>query len=212
MRGVWRGEGERASERALGAGLLSELNHGRDSALKVSFNRPRPSLTRPGCHGGCNNFFLKGASSMLCQKNGRLGRVQGGLLVQVLDRQRAQKAAEDAAKKAALAARIFVREKLHLHFLIFVLCVCMQQGRHIAHKFESGWEVGVISLIKAFDKKDPHAGKFSVKYKDDPNWWTHSLLREGYGKRQALGSAGAPELIAVTMSSNYWTVYKFFAS
>jgi hypothetical protein len=38
----------------------------------------------------------------------------------------------------------------------------MQQGRHIAHKFESGWEVGVI---KAFDKKDPHAGKFSVKYK-----------------------------------------------
>jgi hypothetical protein len=23
---------------------------------------------------------------------------------------------------------------------------------------------------------------FSVKYKDDPNWWTHSLLREVYGK------------------------------
>jgi hypothetical protein len=39
----------------------------------------------------------------------------------------------------------------------------MQQGRYIAHKFESGWEVGVI---KTFDKKDPHAGKFSVKYKD----------------------------------------------
>ena len=38
----------------------------------------------------------------------------------------------------------------------------MQQGRYIAHKFESGWEVGVI---KAFDKKGPHAGKFSVKYK-----------------------------------------------
>jgi hypothetical protein len=55
----------------------------------------------------------------------------------------------------------------------------MQQGRQIAHKFESGWEVGVI---KAFDKKGPHAGKFSVKYKDDPNWWTHSLLCEGYGK------------------------------
>jgi hypothetical protein len=33
----------------------------------------------------------------------------------------------------------------------------MQQGRHIAQKFESGWEVGVI---KAFDKKGPHAGKF----------------------------------------------------
>jgi hypothetical protein len=27
--------------------------------------------------------------------------------------------------------------------------VCVQQGRHIAHKFKSGWEVGVI---KAFDK------------------------------------------------------------
>jgi hypothetical protein len=41
-------------------------------------------------------------------------------------------------------------------------------------------------VIKAFDKgakkKGPQAGKFSVKYKDDPNWWTHSLLREGYGK------------------------------
>jgi hypothetical protein len=29
-----------------------------------------------------------------------------------------------------------------------------------------GWEVGVI---KSFDKKGPHAGKFSVKYKDDPS-------------------------------------------
>jgi hypothetical protein len=64
----------------------------------------------------------------------------------------------------------------------------MQQGRYIAHKFESGWEVGVI---KAFDKKDPHAGKFSVKYKDDPNWWTHSLLR--VMEKTSMGSAGAPE-------------------
>ena len=45
------------------------------------------------------------------------------------------------------ATSICVRENLHLHFLIFV-CV-MQQGRHIAHKFESGLEVGVI---KAFDE------------------------------------------------------------
>ncbi len=35
---------------------------------------------------------------------------------------------------------------------------------------------------KGLLKKGLHAGKFSVKYKDDPNWWTHSLLREGYGK------------------------------
>jgi hypothetical protein len=38
-------------------------------------------------------------------------------------------------------------------FLNFVLCVCVQQRRHTAHKFESGLEVGVI---KAFDKKGPH--------------------------------------------------------
>jgi len=58
--------------------------------------------------------------------------------------------------------------------------VCVQQRRHIAHKFESGCEVGVL---KTFDKiKGLPAGKFSVKYKDDPNWWTLSLLREGYGK------------------------------
>ena len=67
----------------------------------------------------------------------------------------------------------------------------MQQGRHIAHKFESGWEVGVIKALDG--KKGPHDGKFSGQYKDDPNRWTHSLLRGGYGKRQALGSAGAPE-------------------
>ena len=65
----------------------------------------------------------------------------------------------------------------------------MQQGRHIAHMFESGWEVGVI---KAFDKKGPHAGKFSVKYKDDPNWWTHSLLRECYGKDKHWVLLGLP--------------------
>ena len=36
-------------------------------------------------------------------------------------------------------------------------------------------------MIRAFDKKGRDAGKFNVKYKDDPNWWTQSLLREGYG-------------------------------
>jgi hypothetical protein len=39
-----------------------------------------------------------------------------------------------------------------------------------------------LGMIKAFDAKGPHAGKSSVKYNDDPNWWTHSLLREGNGK------------------------------
>jgi hypothetical protein len=78
------------------------------------------------------------------------------------------------------ARRVYVCE-LVFAFSEICLCVCLQQVRHIAHEFESGWEVGVI---KAFDKKGPHAGKFSVKYKDgcDPNWWTHYLLGEGYGK------------------------------
>ena len=55
----------------------------------------------------------------------------------------------------------------------------LQQGRYIAHKFENRWEV---------DKKGPHDGKFSVKYKDDPNWWTHFLFCEarGYGKGKHL--------------------------
>jgi hypothetical protein len=48
------------------------------------------------------------------------------------------------------------------------VCACNREG-HIAHKFESGWEVGVI---KAWDKKGLHAGKFKAgwKYKDDPSW------------------------------------------
>jgi hypothetical protein len=56
-------------------------------------------------------------------------------------------------------------------------------------RLESGWEVGVI---KAFDKKGLHAGKFSIKYKDDRNWWTHSLLREGYGKDKQWVLLGLP--------------------
>jgi hypothetical protein len=50
------------------------------------------------------------------------------------------------------ARRVCVRQNLYLHFVNFV-CVCVQQRRHIAHKFASGWKVGVI---KAFDKKNPH--------------------------------------------------------
>jgi hypothetical protein len=75
----------------------------------------------------------------------------------------------------------------------------MQQGRHIAHKFESGCDV---ADIKAFNKKGPHARKFSVKYKNDPNWWTQSLLREGYGKDKHWVLLGLPsrDLLEVTMT------------
>jgi hypothetical protein len=52
--------------------------------------------------------------------------------------------------------------------------------------------IEIEGVIKAFDKKGPHAGKFSVKYKDDPNWWTHSLLREGYGKDKHWVLLGLP--------------------
>jgi hypothetical protein len=34
-------------------------------ALKVSFNRPRPSLTRPGCHGGYNKFVFDKNSRLI---------------------------------------------------------------------------------------------------------------------------------------------------
>ena len=46
--------------------------------------------------------------SMSSLKKGRPGGVHEGQLVQMLDRQRAQQAAEDAAKKAAIAARNLV--------------------------------------------------------------------------------------------------------
>jgi hypothetical protein len=42
---------------------------------------------------------------------------------------------------------ICVGENLYLHFLNFSLCVCVQQGMYIAHKFESGWEVEVMKAL-----------------------------------------------------------------
>ena len=45
---------------------------------------------------------------MSSKKKGRPGGVQGGQLVQMLDRQRSLQAAEDAAKKEAIAARNLV--------------------------------------------------------------------------------------------------------
>jgi hypothetical protein len=58
------------------------------------------------------NFLLKENrrvfASMSSLKKGRPGGVQGGQLVQMLDRQRAQQAVEDAAKKTAIADRNLV--------------------------------------------------------------------------------------------------------
>jgi hypothetical protein len=86
-------------------------------------------------------------------------------------------------------SRPCVRENLHLHFLIFV-CVfaCNREGTsHTSSRVD-----GRFGMIKAFDKKGPHTAKFSVKYKDDPNWCTHSLLREGYGKDKHWVLLGIP--------------------
>ena len=58
-------------------------------------------------------------------------------------------------------------------------------------------------MIKAFDKKGHYAAKFSVNYKNDPNWWTHSLLREGYGKDKhwfLLGLPNRDSVVEVTMT------------
>ena len=43
-------------------------------ALKLSLNRPGQDLSRPGCHGGCNNFFLswqRTSCEHVIQKEGR---------------------------------------------------------------------------------------------------------------------------------------------
>ena len=66
------------------------------------------------------------------------------------------------------------------------------KNQHVI-QYISYWRRGrVLRKFWAFDKKGLHAGKFSVKYKDDPNWWTHSLLREGYGKDKHWVLLGLP--------------------
>ncbi len=80
------------------------------------------------------------------------------------------------------APSIRVRENLYLHFLNFV-CVCDSVcacNREVTPHTSSRMDGRLECVIKSFDKKGPHAGTFSVKYKDDPNWWTHSLVREGF--------------------------------
>ena len=78
-----------------------------------------------------------------------------------------------------MCAHVLVRARAH-ECVYFFTEFGVQQGKYIAHTFaETGWEMG---LVKAFDKKGPHVGMFSVKYKDDPNFYTYSLLCGDYGK------------------------------
>ena len=59
-----------------------------------------------------------------------------------------------------------------------VLNIKTLKGRFIAHKFSTGWAVGVV---KSVEKKKSVAGQFAVKYKSETYCWTQKLNREDYG-------------------------------
>jgi hypothetical protein len=52
------------------------------------------------------------------------------------------------------------------------------KGRLIAHKFNTGWAVGVAKCV---EKKKSDAGQLAVKYRSDTYCWTPKLNREDYG-------------------------------
>ena len=51
-------------------------------------------------------------------------------------------------------------------------------GRFVAHKFSTGWSVGVM---KSVDKKESVADQFAVKYTSGTYCWTKKLKKEDYG-------------------------------
>ena len=51
-------------------------------------------------------------------------------------------------------------------------------GRFVAHKFSTGWSVGVM---KSVEKKESVAGQFAVKYTSGTYCWTKKLKKEDYG-------------------------------
>jgi hypothetical protein len=52
------------------------------------------------------------------------------------------------------------------------------KGRLIAHKFNSGWAVGVVKRV---EKKQSVAGQFAVNYMSETYCWTQKLNRKDYG-------------------------------
>jgi hypothetical protein len=52
------------------------------------------------------------------------------------------------------------------------------KARFIAHKFSTGWAVGVV---KSVEKKKSVAVKLAVKYKSETYCWTKKLIKEDYG-------------------------------
>jgi hypothetical protein len=59
-----------------------------------------------------------------------------------------------------------------------VVNITTLKGRFIAHKFSTGWDVGVVKSVK---KKKSVAGQFAVKYKSETYSWTQKLNKEDYG-------------------------------
>ena len=51
------------------------------------------------------------------------------------------------------------------------------KGQFIAHKFYTGWSVGVV---KSVEKKKSVAGQFAVKDQSETYCWTKKLNKEDY--------------------------------
>jgi hypothetical protein len=51
------------------------------------------------------------------------------------------------------------------------------KGRFIAHKFSTGWVVGVVKRV---EKKKSVDGQFADKYKPETYCWTQKLNKEDY--------------------------------
>ena len=54
------------------------------------------------------------------------------------------------------------------------------KGRLIAHKFNTGWAVGVVKSVEK-KKRVAGAGQLAVKYRPETHSWTQKLNREDYG-------------------------------
>ena len=88
--------------------------------------------------------------------------------------------------KSSVMSSFWVWRMLSSMCRLYYLRATGKAHRTQVREWMGGWS------DQGFDKKGPYAGKFSVKYKDDPSWWTHSLLCEGYGKDKHWVLLGLP--------------------
>jgi hypothetical protein len=59
-----------------------------------------------------------------------------------------------------------------------VVDIKTMKARFIAHKFSTGWAVGVV---KSVEKKKSVSDQFAVKYKPETYCWTEKLNKKNYG-------------------------------